>query len=56
MDRKKVYIAPQMEVVDIEVAQMLATSDRIPVEDEWGESAVNNKRRGQWGNLWYEEK
>ena len=56
MDKKKVYIAPQMEVVDIEPAQILAASDRIPVEDEWVESASNEKHRGKWGNLWYEEK
>lgn len=55
MNKKKVYIAPQVEVVDIEAAQMLAVS-RIPVEDDFVESASNEKRRGQWGNLWYEEK
>lgn len=50
---KKEYIAPQVEIVDVEAISMLAMSDRIPVYDDYEESAANN-RRGKWGNLWYE--
>lgn len=53
------YIAPTMEVVDIQIEQVLLsasnggqTEDLGDVKDdmEWS----NKRRRGTWGNLWAE--
>ena len=52
---KETYIAPQMEVIEIENASMLAASaENIPVggDGQGGGSALSNDRRGSWGNLW----
>lgn len=54
---KNAYIAPQMEVIEIENASMLAASKPQP-EIGVGEGSVgaggawSNDRRGTWGNLW----
>ena len=52
---KKEYIAPQMEVTEIDTVQMLAASaSDIPVggDGNGGGDALSNDRRGSWGNLW----
>ena len=50
---KKAYIAPQMEVTEIDTVQMLAASaSDIPVVDGEGSDILSNDRRGSWGNLW----
>ena len=52
---KKEYIAPQMEVIEIDTVQMLAASaEDIPVggDGQGGGEALSNDRRGSWGNLW----
>ena len=51
---KKAYIAPQMEVTEIDTVQMLAASaSDIPVGGgNGGGDALSNDRRGSWGNLW----
>ena len=52
---KKEYIAPQMEVVEIEVSQVLsASAEDIPVggDGNGGGDALSNRHRGEWGNLW----
>lgn len=53
------YIAPTMEVVDIEIEQALLsasnggqTEDLGDVKDEIGWDAT--RRRGTWGDLWSE--
>ena len=52
---KKVYIAPRMEVVEMELTSMFASSKpEIGVgggEADAGDS-WSNDRRGSWGNLW----
>ena len=56
---KKEYIAPEMEVMEMEIESTLMTMSAPGLEDsEWGgstggEEADSNKRRGTWGNLWY---
>ena len=52
---KKQYIAPAMEIAEIDFESMLATStfngsvsDEETEEDAW----MSNDRRGHWGNLW----
>ena len=59
---KKKYIAPSMEVMDIESMVLMATSAPHigivkPGEEggEGGSEILSNRRRGQWGNLWAEE-
>ena len=58
---KKVYIAPIMEVVELEVATMIAGSmnagGTLPGTGWGGESdgkaePESNRHRGEWGNLW----
>ncbi len=53
MEKKK-YIAPQMEVVDLDVVTMLATSKNVGVFDTPtdADAVMSNRRRGTWGNLW----
>ena len=47
---KKTYIAPEMEVMNIETVEMMAAS--IAVVNEEGGEMLGNDRRGGWGNLW----
>ena len=54
MEKKK-YIAPAMEIAEIEMVKMLAASaGDIPVggDEQGGGDALSNRRRGTWGNLW----
>ena len=52
---KKTYIAPAMEIAEIEMVEMLAASvpeigvgkGDVDADDAW-----TNRRRGTWGNLW----
>lgn len=58
---KKRYEHPRMDVINLEIAQMIATSGDVTVGG-WGdggsigggeaEEGVSS-RRGEWGNLWY---
>lgn len=51
---KKIYIKPEIEVVEIESVEVIATS--IPLVEEDGTEQLTNEyrpRRGKWGNLWY---
>ncbi len=52
---KKAYIAPEMEVVNVETVEMMAQS--LPFSDEvvdTTEPGVQSGigRRGTWGNFW----
>lgn len=53
---KQEYEAPEIEVVDVEVEDMLAVSSigytSGKASDEY--EALSNKRRGRWGDLWAE--
>ena len=50
---KKIYIAPQVEVIETELVTMIATSPGdIPVVDGEGGEILSNRHRGEWGNLW----
>lgn len=57
---KKVYIAPGMNVVELEMEPVLlviSAEDSLPGSSWGGESedggeADANERRGAWGNLW----
>ena len=51
--KKKQYIKPQMEVLELTTVSMLATSGPT-ISDEKVEGGIweANDRRGSWGNLW----
>ncbi len=53
---KKAYITPEMEVMNIETVDMMATSLLIDGETEVDTSKdgtqLGHGRRGTWGNLW----
>ena len=53
---KKKYMTPEMEVMNIETVEMIATSlvkggDFVTDGEDEGVQAGND-RRGTWGNLW----
>ena len=54
---KKEYIKPEIEVVNLEVVEMIATSFGLN-EEGGNEGSLSNSmrpgRRGQWGDLWYQ--
>ena len=51
---KKTYMTPEMEVMNIETVEMIASSltmygsDEVDTETE----QLAGDRRGSWGNLW----
>ena len=51
---KKQYIAPAMEIAELEIVEMLAASTpKIDIDfGGSGEEILTNDRRGTWGNLW----
>ena len=50
---KKVYLQPNVEIVDIELdAMMISASNTVPVDPEERDNFDTNSRRGGWGNLW----
>lgn len=59
---KEQYIAPVIEVVEVEYPRLMITvsiaeSDEVGVGDEMVDDSTPdlvNKRRGEWGNLWAE--
>lgn len=48
---KKDYLKPEMEVMEITVESMIATSNNIGEGDPDRPLDTNN-RRGGWGDLW----
>ena len=53
---KKAYITPEMEVMNVETVEMIATSLSMYSAETVDTSAdgaqYGNGRRGSWGNLW----
>ena len=58
---KKKYIAPTMEITELATVEMLAGSPNssqdfgIFGEETEEDAKMANKRRGKWGNLWYQD-
>ena len=52
--KKKEYMIPTCEVVELEMVSMIATSPTFtPGEkEENDEDDMSNRHRGEWGNLW----
>ncbi|MBR5893767.1 MAG: hypothetical protein IKZ37_09055 [Bacteroidaceae bacterium] len=48
--KKKDYISPATELIEVSTVKMLSTS-RIPIGGESG-SFDAPKQRGEWGNFW----
>lgn len=51
-----IYIKPEIEVMEVEAADMLAVSSIGHTTDEANDQfeALTNNRRGKWGDLWSE--
>lgn len=50
---KRNYIAPEMEIVEIELETIVSMSVGINTEDQGDEKDdFAHQRRGTWGNLW----
>ncbi len=53
---KKQYIAPTMEIAEIEMVSMIAASVGVSDETTDDDAWMSNDRRGSWGNLWSDDK
>lgn len=54
---KKAYIAPEMEVMNVEAVEMMAASLGFYSEEEVESTEqLGTGRRGTWGNFWYDGK
>ncbi len=51
---KKTYITPEMEIMNVETVEMIATSLAMYEEELDAENQLGNRRRGTWGNFWAE--
>ena len=52
---KKTYITPEMEIMNVETIEMIATSLAMYEDEELEtENQLGNRRRGTWGNFWAE--
>ena len=54
---KKVYIKPEIEVLEIETVEMIASSlifkdGEVDTESGQLSNSYRPDRRGQWGDLW----
>ena len=49
---KKTYIAPAVEVLDMAVVEMMASSVFVSDETTDADANMSNDRRGSWGNFW----
>ena len=57
--KKKEYMTPTCEVVELETVSMIAASQSFTPEDEEDENdpgKMSNRHRGEWGNLWGSDK
>ena len=52
--KKKQYIAPAMEIAEIEMVSMIAASIGVSDETTDDGALMSNRHRGEWGNLWAE--
>lgn len=50
---KKAYIAPEMEVMNVETVEMMASSIVMCEEEvDTTSEQLGTGRRGSWGNFW----
>ena len=56
---KKEYIKPSAEVIEVAPVAMMATSTPeigFGEEEKGAEESWTNRHRGNWGNLWADDK
>ena len=54
---KKEYIKPSVEAIKMAATSMMAASTpKIDIEDGEGGEILSNRHRGEWGNLWADDK
>ena len=53
---KKEYIKPSVEVVEMDMVSMVAASIGVGEGSEDAGDAWSNRHRGEWGNLWADDK
>ena len=51
---KKAYMTPSVEEMYVETVELLAASLGVEYDEEGDEMENRRRRRGQWGDLWYE--
>ena len=52
---KKTYMTPEMEVMNINTEEMMASSPNLGLNDDevnTNTDQLTGDRRGTWGNLW----
>ena len=50
--KMKAYVAPTMEVLNMELVEMMAASVKISDEVTEADADMAGERRGTWGNFW----
>ena len=50
--KKKAYIAPMTEVLNMDVVEMMASSVFVSDETTDADAKMAGERRGSWGNRW----
>ena len=50
--KKKQYIAPEVEIIELDMIDMLAASIGFGEEDKDAGDSFSNRHRGNWGDLW----
>lgn len=53
---KKEYIKPSVEVIEMDMVSMVAASIGVGEGSEDAGGAWSNRHRGEWGNLWADDK
>ena len=51
---KKTYIAPSVEVINIEAVEMLAASIQVDRNQKGSQQLGNERGEREWGNIWNE--
>ena len=49
------YIAPEVQVLEMDVIDMLAASISLGEESKDAGDSFSNRHRGQWGDLWSDD-
>lgn len=54
--KKEQYIAPALEITEIEMVSMIAASIGVSDETTDDDASMSNRHRSEWGNLWSSDK
>ena len=50
--KKKQYIAPEVEIIELDMIDMLAASIGFGTGNKDAGDSFSNRHRGNWGDLW----